>query len=63
MKEKATAIRNEHTKSGINGTQRIPVLTNFENRVVAVMSMDALDGDGSSIERGRPEFRTVTNIF
>lgn len=59
VKEKSTAIKEAHAQSGINGTKKIAEVTDFEQRVIAVMSVDAVDGDGFSKECGRPELQTV----
>lgn len=62
VKEK-TQIKVAQTASGINGTKRIPELTTFEERVVGVMSLDAVDGDGASREYGRPNFQSVRIVI
>lgn len=39
-------------RSGINGTDPINELDDVEKRIISIISVDAVDGDGSTIELG-----------
>lgn len=51
-KTKASNIRQQREESGVNGFRRIKDLDEQEKRLFAIMTPDAVDGDGETQERG-----------
>lgn len=59
VKKRTTAMRSEYLKSGINGTNPIKKLEDHSQRVLSIITIDSVDGDGESIESGAPHIRNV----
>lgn len=52
-------MRSEYVKSGINGTKLIRNLDEQSQRIIGIISVDSIDGDGLSVESGTPNIPDV----
>lgn len=57
-KKKATEVKKWQLQSGVNGSRKVE-LDDQDQRILNVISLDAVDGDGTSREAGRCSFQTV----
>lgn len=54
VRKKATVVRSKYDNTGINGTEPIKSLDEYSQRVLSVMTIDTVDGDGETVECGLP---------
>lgn len=52
MKKNATKIRDILAASGVNGTKRYRDLEPFDEQVIQIISVHAIDGDGANADTG-----------
>lgn len=66
VKAKAADIKKQREQSGINGFRKLKTLDNFERRLLGIMTVDAVDGDGESPEIGfnlpTPSYNDVAGV-
>lgn len=52
MKKNATKIRDTLGATGVNGTKRYRDLDPFDEKVIQILSVHAIDGDGANADTG-----------